>query len=382
MRTQLEPPAQQDAEARRNAVNGLIQFVTTHSQHLTNHVPVFECFVRGCEDYAVDKRGDVGSYVREASMKALEGLANMGKLSKQELEQVVGILLKQSCEKIDRVRDTAGNVLSRIVHNTNLSFNHQQFIKQLIDERLAHNQEEIKDLSMKNPQSALMDWSSAEETFPMLVQCLSLEQYRLDILSGLMISVGGLSSHVFKHSADALIKYIKQHDEQVIADGLVQLLKQYVDEERVNVPLLKAIGHLLSRDSFQSLTPDTSTFTLDVLQFIREHLTQTKNVQKIMYMVDICCEIVKMESSAMGLILGLLMSPYPKVREYTSQQLYSTLQIFDDILGDDLELTDKFFDVLSNTNWALRTVELRPIVQDLCDSVNTELIILKPPPTK
>jgi hypothetical protein len=59
---------------------------------------------------------------------------------------------------------------------------------------------------MRDPHTLTLDWSSAEQTFPMLVKCLNLDEYRLNVMSGMVISVGGLSSYVFKHSADALIK--------------------------------------------------------------------------------------------------------------------------------------------------------------------------------
>jgi hypothetical protein len=120
---------------------------------------------------------------------------------------------------------------------------------------------------------------------------------------------------------------------------LATLLKQYANEERVNVPLMKSIAHLLSHDCFSTDRYEqfilylfsSHSFSENVLQSIREQLTVTKNVQKIFYMVDACCEILKFEeptrSSAMGLILGNLMSPYPKVREHSSTQLYSILQV-------------------------------------------------------
>jgi hypothetical protein len=44
---------------------------------------VLNCFIRGCDDYAVDKRGDVGSFVRESSMKALQNLSKLGMTKEQ-----------------------------------------------------------------------------------------------------------------------------------------------------------------------------------------------------------------------------------------------------------------------------------------------------------
>lgn len=49
---------------------------------------------------------------------------------------MVGVLLKQVCEKIDRVRDTAGTILARVVDNERLDFVHKEFLKTLIDDAI------------------------------------------------------------------------------------------------------------------------------------------------------------------------------------------------------------------------------------------------------
>jgi hypothetical protein len=104
-------------------------------------------------DYTIDNRGDVGSWVREAAMegierctyilcqlpskvgqgytveeqgiKALSGSGVSGSdidsqdgLTDEEMGvQVIGGLAKQAVEKIDRVRDFAGRILQRLLHN-------------------------------------------------------------------------------------------------------------------------------------------------------------------------------------------------------------------------------------------------------------------------
>jgi hypothetical protein len=380
-KTELEVnQVQQDAEARRNAVNAIIQLCHSHKQYLNESITkvILQCFMNGCEDYAVDKRGDVGSFVREASMLALADLSQLGVVNNEQMNLIIGIILKQACEKIDRVRATAGSILARLVSDPTLVFIHKEFINELINNALQERKEQIQDLSNRDPNAELLDWSSAEETFKIFVSCLSLDEYRLMVLSGLVISVGGLSSHVFKHSADALVKFIKEKDQmENIANGLVKLLWQYSNEERVNLPLLKSIGHLFSHDCFQSIN---HSFMKEIIKFIKEH--QTKNVQKMFYMVDILCELLKFEeptrSEAMTLVMSNLMSIYPKVREYTSTQLYSALQVFgDEILGD-FDLVDKFLDLLSTTNYSSRTSELKPIVTELCSLANVELVIIGP----
>ncbi|KAL0480493.1 tubulin-folding cofactor D [Acrasis kona] len=388
-----------DADSRSSAIDSLINFVS-HSKFFnstnSSHSSIFQCVVDCSNDYSVDKRGDVGSFVREASMRAIDYLLTQSSssvpvLSIQQSNALIGILLKQQCEKIDRVRDTAGKVLYRAVNADKTDFVNKLEIKEAIAEGMELIQIQIQDLSNRDPKGSLIDWSSSEITFPIMCRLLNLAPYRYDLLHGLVVSIGGLSSHVFRASADAMISFMKCNQVQVkwIAEDLIELLNQNVDEERVNVPLLKSISHLMSHDCFSCLDGD-GEFCDDLIQWITQHLAVTKNVLKITYIVDILCELLKfadpVRSKALGILMGTLVNIFPKVREHASTQLYSTLQVFgDEVLGDDEELLDEVLDFLTSTNWQLKSVQLKPSVQEICAKAGFEFTVIRPPkqdPTK
>ena len=89
-------------------------------------------------DYSTDQRGDVGSCVRSASMECLQYLLPLiGRLdalsssledrylSSGSTARIFAALLKQSVERIDRVRSCAGTVLCDLLYrneNTNEEF--------------------------------------------------------------------------------------------------------------------------------------------------------------------------------------------------------------------------------------------------------------------
>src|SRR5690606_36565271 len=122
-----ENPELRDAESRRNATRALIQLCEGYlSQGFDTESPlstmretqaerIFKALVNGTEDYATDNRGDVGSWVREECMKGMERWVRL--LSSREhlhefltpsmMRDIVCALMKQACEKIDRVRDLA-----------------------------------------------------------------------------------------------------------------------------------------------------------------------------------------------------------------------------------------------------------------------------------
>ena len=105
-----------------------------------------------------------------------------------------------------------------------------------------------------------------------------------------MTSVGGLSSHVFKYSSEALVKYLKQNRSSPVlievAHSIVQLLQESHQNDRVVVPLLKTTAHILSHNCLDAVTPDKNDFSLKVIASVSSEMRTTKNIQKLFMCVD------------------------------------------------------------------------------------------------
>lgn len=80
-------------------------------------------------DYSTDQRGDVGSWVRVVSMECLQTLIQLVSrldsstdgdpyLAQQMIGSLMSSLLKQSVERIDRVRECAGGVICALIYDT------------------------------------------------------------------------------------------------------------------------------------------------------------------------------------------------------------------------------------------------------------------------
>lgn len=158
-------PDDRDAEARVNAVKGLVSVCEALAQEkehsgidtmeddmslfLLIKDEIMTTLLKALDDYSVDNRGDVGSWVREAAMDGLErctyilckrdsvGLtARSGQVdSGLELQNsddsnqlyslldanlaasIVGGICKQAVEKMDKLREVAAKVLQRILYN-------------------------------------------------------------------------------------------------------------------------------------------------------------------------------------------------------------------------------------------------------------------------
>jgi len=178
-------PESRDAEARRNAVRGVTSLALAvgaaggketvgveDSAEAAGGLragqarAVVEALLRAMGDYCVDNRGDVGSWVREAAMYgAVEVCAMLGAegdagpLTPQLVSGVVGALLQNACEKMDRVRAAASVALAA-----------------LLRARVPHIPERTLLESVMLEDDALggvaIDWASPAVAFPRLVRLL------------------------------------------------------------------------------------------------------------------------------------------------------------------------------------------------------------------
>ena len=357
----------QDADARRNAIYGIISLsenIGLCESGVTeqNASKIFDALIKGTNDYAVDKRGDVGSWVREASMASLERwftLVSPTPLFTVEMAtSLMCSLLKQAVEKIDRVRDNACRSIVRILANE-----HSKNIPL---------REEISQIIHSSDDGSLVDWSSAEKSFPIFVKLLPLEIYRYSLLSGLVVSMGGMSSHVFKHSTTALIDYLKTSDDmsEKILTVMLEIGVQYALDDRVIVPLLKSYALLIGHGVFERFQPPQYDYTEKLIVATTKEIVGTcKNVQKIMLAVDLFCELIKYsnptrEKAFQRLFTSCLLSKFPKVREYAANQLYGALQVCGDMVMTDEQL-DAVLDILCGTPWLEGAAIVKPSVEKL-----------------
>uniref|UniRef100_A0A0E0EZR5 Uncharacterized protein n=1 Tax=Oryza meridionalis TaxID=40149 RepID=A0A0E0EZR5_9ORYZ len=197
-----DKPDDPDAEARVNSVRGLILVCETltasveHSSSFGDSMysyikdKVMQALFRALDDYAVDNRGDVGSWVREAAMDALERCTSI--LCKRDniavkitpvaehesksididtnavntrcqlfdssiAQDLVAGIAKQAVEKIDKIREIAAKTLKRILYNQELfvpSIPYRELLEQII------------------PNSADLEWAGHSEFYSGLIKSL------------------------------------------------------------------------------------------------------------------------------------------------------------------------------------------------------------------
>jgi len=223
---------------------------------------IFDCLLSCMDDYNTDRRGDVGSWSRIAALSAIETLLYLSvkaslcipqkhdcsespftidseytelppinarllylKSTKNDIqesttllnstldsrslhdtlyfddercEKVMQALFKQLSEKLDAVRHHSGSCLERILLSKNP-------IVPFIPQRELL----LEALSIENHTKEKMNWANPKLTFPLVMRAVNITPLFDAIISGMVISVGGLTESVVKNSKDALFEWIK-----------------------------------------------------------------------------------------------------------------------------------------------------------------------------
>lgn len=176
------------SEARRDSIKALTSIVmnmelTTSQTEVSRErvLKVFDCFLLGLEEYTSDNRGDIGAWVREASMRGLYQLVTTCPqewLTEELVLRITRGLVQQAVEKIDRTRGLAGRLFCQLVH-------HPGGIPHI------KHHEELKEIFPVDAETIL--WLFADHTFPLFCSMLAYEEYSGAVLLGLTSSIGQLS---------------------------------------------------------------------------------------------------------------------------------------------------------------------------------------------
>lgn len=382
-------PDDPDAEARVNAIHGLvsvcetltespnINFEETTSLYLLIKTEVMQSLFQALDDYSIDNRGDVGSWVREAAMHGLErctyALCKRDAIAPSKetcVEQVpddmtisdssyplfdsklatnlVGGIAKQAVEKIDKIREIAIKTLQRTLYN-------QKPFVPFIPYR-----ELLEDII---PNDTNIKWAVPAVSFPRFVQLLHLSCYSKSVLSGLVLSVGGLQESLRKVSVTALTEYIEVSEavtdgnrntrDYILSTDLLWIFQQYRKCDRVIVPTLKTIEILLSRKVFLNMEDHTWDFGAGIMSSLAVELKGSRDFTKLCTGISLLGYIASLmepiSSRALSQLLSFLGHRYPKIRKAAADQVYLVLLQNVNLVAEDK--MEQALEVLSESCW-------------------------------
>nr|XP_010919466.1 tubulin-folding cofactor D isoform X3 [Elaeis guineensis] len=409
-----DKPDDPDAEARVNAVRGLVsvcetltsfssdlKFEEDLSLYLLIKNEVMQTLFKALDDYAVDNRGDVGSWVREAAMDALErctyllckrdsvgsmkalGVEHPPKMHDHDLVRdtahplfdaklatdLLGGIAKQAVEKIDKIRDVAAKTLQKILYNQNCfvpCIPHREALENII------------------PRDTDLKWGVPSVSYPRLVQLLRISCYSRSVLSGLVISTGGLQESLQRTSVTALLDYLqaseadtdtneeKKNREYILSTDFLWVLQKYQKCDRVITPTLKTIEILFSKKIF--LNMEDQLFCLGLLEALAVELKGSRDFTKLCAGLSILGFVASLmepiNSRAFSQLLSFLGHRYPKIRKAAADQVYLVLLQNGSLVAEDK--MERALEVLSETCWEGAAEEARSRRSQLCEMAGVD----------
>lgn len=269
-------------------------------------------------DYTITERGDVGSLVRIRALETVDAGWMMGTLKTEadgNNQQVYAGVVRLSLEKLDKIRSVAARVLK------------------VVPQRSVQDGDTIEDVSspfyFMKALHALQSATSKEMTDAI---CL-----------GYTNSAGMGSESVAQNARDALVGFVDRlpvgreaESEQFsiadLATCLLGLLKDYVDNDRVLVPLLETIAFLFDMQVMQRLTStsfkyvfkhcmrwhaitDHSSFR-SLLSYTQKSHFKSTHMQKLHFALDVyrgLGDIPATRADTLVKVSSMLLHPFPKV---------------------------------------------------------------------
>ncbi|CCW62637.1 unnamed protein product [Phytomonas sp. EM1] len=343
-----------DVEARRNAVQSLGRVMSTLHQDVDVGVEcyrkVVEVLLEALHDYTVDKRGDVGSFVRLEALNALpavvfHGLFRTSSQGSQSVGQpwcdaplVVRVLqniIRVMMEKLDRIRlvalaalinllgssgdATEGDLVSAIDSQKDMS----------ADESVVSETRVLQSLVMRAQRD---NWASPQDILlPFGVELLHRcpRVYAQSVMEGLVLSAGDLSAHVNGPGFEALLLSFGDGSEEGhrlrLSECLVEVASKYIHVERVLVPLSRVLDSLLNAGVF------SDTQHLAVVTILRQEFKHfATSITVLLSLVGLLANLCRSTDpvarrDAWSLALVVIASRYPKVRSRMATDLYTAL---------------------------------------------------------
>jgi hypothetical protein len=327
-----------DAESRRNAatsVGDLVSRVGGAAWTESDVESLFSALMLGSVDYSTDKRGDVGSWVREASLRSAGTVycacRSVLQTNQRSEEALLGAIIRQCADRIDRTRAVAVRVLVDLL-SLSPPFPARPF-------SLGGDGDYFGNAASVYP---YLQGYLADHSVPATV--------RSALVEGWVNAMGGLSEHVSRAASDTLFAYFASSETS--ADAVNQVVTDFLSvgeqqQQRLVVPLLKSLEIILVHPRIVATLREPAR----IVDLVKNLIKTTSDPVRLFAAIKVLCNLVSFDRNALSPLLFLLANRFPKVRRVAAEEVYSLLLVQDELMDAALASDVDVLDVLSSTQW-------------------------------
>ncbi|KAJ3074663.1 hypothetical protein HDU98_010659, partial [Podochytrium sp. JEL0797] len=372
-----------EAEGRRNGVAALVGvYAGLGVEGILRVIPrdlfteSLQALFIGMEDYSIDSRGDVGSWIRESCFKAWPVLIPLFDRVNHTLTQTqqmylhpetcaraVKSLIRQSVEKIDRVREAAGIALRAVLDLEGVDLGISVEAREAVEVAVAGD----------------VNWLNTAEVYPRMVPLLRFSEFRDDLLVGLVVSVGGMSESLVKFSTLSFVAFVNGLSGEE-GEGLTvqRFLRDFTSvfakpagiRDRISVSLIEVTDVLVGCGAVARVleAPQGLKEVEGLFDAVKKEVVRCKDVKKVLAAIKVFTGFATLSgeaatnvrSKALTQLVVYLTHTFPRVRRATSEGLYIALTTCgDEEQAGYEEFIDQMEDILLATNWDEPVAQLK-----------------------
>jgi hypothetical protein len=171
-----------------------------------------DALLGGLDDYTIDERGDVGSWIRMVCIQGLTLISELlfrdapsipdfdGYFPPQKYHAAIAGILKQGVERLDNVRQQAGACFMKFLTLSapsvsggdrwslpGLTLLQKLFLRYVV---LLCNAATASDSTFLFSETEKIGWNDGTWLFPRALHLLEIPEYRKHVLRGIVISIG------------------------------------------------------------------------------------------------------------------------------------------------------------------------------------------------
>lgn len=334
-----------DVEARRNCMLSIQIILTSLAPHPPRPlspdqvIRMYNALILGLEDYTTDERGDIGSRVRIASIQGLASvslaLLTLVKSDTAYLEyfpadmyqEAIAGILKQGIERLDSVRQQAGECIIRLLKcpppsvddSSSWNFHGEQLFEELL----------LRDIPDDDAARGSHGWQDSAWIFPRAMNFLEISEYRRAVLAGLLVSIGSKTDSTQRHVRNGIATYAKQlpiennnggrgYSLHAFVTDLITEAKSNLSKNNKVIPVLQVFNVLLETDALERLfeSKEGTNSVQALFSIASRGVPKLKNVHRIQECMKILVNLLvihQVSESCVPRLLDFLAHEYPTV---------------------------------------------------------------------